>query len=149
MSGMRPTRAQMVRLFFRELADTITPGDTEAQIALNTRACEIILADHIKHFDRFYRTDGPGVMCINLAQKDSTAYYLTQADCHIDLETAQSSGHTAIAEMLSSVIDAINGANFSQVALVMLIDNSRNSLLAIPREHPARAIQQLQEELTV
>lgn len=145
----RPDRATLLKSFFQELGDTITKADTQEQIALNTRACEVILADHIKHFDRFYEKQGPGVMCINLANKGSAAYYLTIDDCHADLKVSRGFGHNDIRQMLESLIKAIEANNFNEQVLVMLIDNSQSSLLPIPRDHPAKGIQELQEALTV
>ena len=145
----RPDRATLLKSFFRELGDTLTKADTHEQIALNTRACEVILADHIKHFDRFYEKQGPGIMCINLANKGSAAYYLTIDDFQADLKIAKGFGQNDIRQMLESLIKEIEAANFKEKVLLMLIDNSQSSLLPIPREHPAKGIQELQEELTV
>lgn len=145
----RPGRPALIKSFFQELGDTITKADTQEQIALNTRACELILADHIKHFDQFYKKQGPGVMCINLANKGLAAYYLTIDDCHADLQIAKGFGHNDIRQMLESLVKAIETNNFNEQVLVMLIDNSQSSLLPIPRDHPAEGIQELQEELTV
>lgn len=144
----RPDRATLLKSFFSELGDTLTKADTEEQIALNTRACEVILSDHIKHFDRFYDLQGPGAMCINLANKNH-AYYLTIDDCQADLKIARGFGHGDIREMLESLIKQIETNNFAEKVLVVLIDNSRSSLLPIPRDYPAKGIQELQEELTV
>ena len=145
----RPDRATLLKSFFRELGDTLTKADTHEQIALNTRACEVILADHIKHFDRFYEKQGPGIMCINLANKGSAAYYLTIDDFQADLKITKGFGQNDIRQMLESLIKEIETANFKEKVLLMLIDNSQSSLLPIPREHPAKGIQELQEELTV
>jgi hypothetical protein len=148
MTPPRPSRAELVRHFFPELGDTLTQGDTEALISLNTRACEVILADHVKHYDRFYGQHGPGVMCINLARQNSPATYATCSDLRKDLELAQSSNHAPVADMLRSVLETVEATDVAEKVLVMLIDNSRTSLLPIPREYPARAIQAMQEEFT-
>lgn len=145
----RPDRSALLKSFFQELGDTITKADTEEQIALNTRACEVILHDHIKEFDRFYADKGPGVLCINLANKGSQAYYLTDDDIRSDLKASKGIGQEDIHDMLQAVLQQVESANFSQIVLVMLIDNSRTTLLPIPREYPASGIQELQERLTV
>jgi hypothetical protein len=88
-------------------------------------------------------------MCINLANKGSAAYYLTIDDFQADLKVAKSLDQIDIHQMLESLIKEIEAANFKEKVLLMLIDNSQSSLLPIPRDHPAKGIQELQEKLTV
>lgn len=145
----RPSRIELMRRFFPELGTTGTSGETEAAIQLNTRACEAILADQIELFDRFYEQQGAGVLCLKLADGDRQSFYVTlEAFCE-DLLIAESSADTGSASLLREVIRSIKTTDFKQQILVLLIDNSRASLLPLSREYPAKAIQAMQEEFTV
>ena len=145
----RPSRIELMRRFFPELGQTGSKGETTAAIELNTRACEAILADQIKLFDAFHAQQGPGALCLKLAGGDKHSHYVTLADFAADLMHAEGQGDTAMAAALRDVVNAIRACNFSERVLILLVDNSRLSLLPVPREYPARAVQALQEEFTV
>lgn len=145
----RPSRVELMRRFFPELGKTGSRGETKAAIELNTRACEAVLADQIELFDRFHREHGPGALCLRLAGGDRASHYATLADFCQDLSAADAAGDTAMASALKGVVEAIKATDTSAKVLILLIDNSAFSLLPVPREYPARAIQALQEEFTV
>lgn len=138
-----------MRRFFPELGQTGSSGETEAAIQLNTRACEAILADQIELFDRFYGEQGAGTLCIKLADGDRESFYVPlEAFCE-DLLTAESTADIGTSALLRDVIRSIKTADFQKHILVLLIDNSRASLLPVSREYPAKAIQAMQEEFTI
>lgn len=145
----RPSRIDLMKRFFPELGRAGTSGDTEAAIGLNTRACEAILADQIQLFDQFRAERGPGALCLKLADGDRASFYVTLDDFCADLLTAEQVGDLDTSAMLKDVIRAVKTTNLDQQVLILLIDNSRASLLPLPREYPARAIQAMQEEFTV
>lgn len=144
----RPSRIELMHRFFPELGQTGSKGDTSAAIEINTRACEAILADQIRIFDEFYREQGPGALCLKLADGDKRSHYATTGDFSADLMHAEGQGDTAMASALREVVKTIRGCDFSERILVLLSDNSCFSLLPVPREYPASAIKTLQEEST-
>ena len=143
----RPSRFELLRKFFPELGETGTGGETEAAIAINTRACEVILADLIKRFDEAFQEQGPGALCLNLAAQNSS--YTTLDDFCGDLLVAEAAGHFEIGGMLRDVISTVQLNNYDERVLVLLIDRSKASLLPIPRVEPARGIQNAQEAATL
>lgn len=145
----RPSRVELMRRFFPELGQAGSKTETKAAIELNTRACEAVLADQIELFDGFFQQRGPGALCLKLADGDRASHYVTVDDFCADLLTADAIGDVGTVNTLKDVISAIKANNFDERILVLLIDNSQASLLPIPREYPARAIQALQEEFTV
>jgi hypothetical protein len=141
----RPSRVELMRRFFHELGQTGTGGETEAAIAINTRACEAILADQIQLFDKFHAEQGDGALVIRLSGGERTAHYVPlDAFCE-DLLAAEQAQDFQSSGFLGDVIRVVKTTDTSRSALVLLIDNSQASLLPIPRDHPARAIQELQE----
>lgn len=145
----RPSRIELMRRFFPELGRTGTTGETEAAIELNTRACEAILADQIRLFDEFHATHGDGALVLKLADGDRNSFYATLDDFCVDLTTAERNCDFSSSSFLKEVIRVIKTTDIATHALVLLIDNSQVSVLPIPREYPARAIQALQEEHAV
>jgi hypothetical protein len=135
--------------FFRELGQTLTKGDTEAAIEINTRACEAILADQIKLFDQFHESHGPGVLVLKLADGDRNSHYTPLADWCADLSAAESAGDVAQSDFLKEVIRSIQTNNYDQRVLILLVDKSSVRLLPVPRDYPAKAIQDLQKQFTV
>jgi hypothetical protein len=145
----RPSRTELMRRLFPELGRTCTGGETEAAIAINTRACEAILADQIKLFDSFMERYGLGALVIKLASKDRDSYYVTLDSFCEDLLAAEAASDIHNSGFLRDVISRIKVTDTTGNALFLLIDNSQASLLAVPREYPAKAIQQLQESHTL
>ena len=138
-----------MRRFFPELGETGSAGDTEAVIGVNTRACEAILADQIRLFDQMRGSFGDGALCLKLAGGDRESFYTPlEAFCE-DLLTAEGAGDSAMATMLADIIRVIKTTNFQQQVLVLLIDNSRATLLPLGREYRASSIQAMQEEFTI
>jgi hypothetical protein len=141
----RPSRVELMRRFFHELGQTGTGGETEAAIEINTRACEAILADQIQLFDKFHAEQGDGALVIRLAGGERTAHYVPLDGFCEDLLAAEQSQDFKTSGFLREVIRVIKTTDTERSALVLLIDNSQASLLPIPRDYPARAIQELQE----
>jgi hypothetical protein len=134
-----------MRRFFHELGQTGTGGETEAAIQINTRACEAILADQIQLFDQFRAEQGDGALVIRLAGGERSAYYVPLEGFCEDLLAAEESEDFTASSFLKEVIRAIKTTDTERSALILLIDKSQASLLPIPREYPAQAIQELQE----
>jgi len=147
----RPSRLELLRKFFPELGRTAIGGETEAAIAINTRACEVILADLIKRFDEAFAIHGPGVLHLNLALQESggRSTFVVLDDLCADLIEAERYHDYAISGMLRDVISTVGSTNYGEHVLVLLTDRSSSSLLPIPRDNPARGVQNAQEEATL
>lgn len=145
----RPNRDELIRKFFPDLGKTGTGGETEAAIELNTRSCEVILADLIGRFDQFYEDYGRGALVLKLAGGDISSFYITLEGFCEDLLTAEANGDRDNRAFLREAISAVKAIDPTEKVLFLLIDNSRASLLPIPREYPARGIRALQEEATL
>lgn len=148
----RPSRLELLRKFFPELGETGTGGETEAAIAINTRACEAILADLVQVFDRGFKRHGAGVLHLNLQLQGfprDGASYVPLDDLCADLITAERSQDFAISGMLRDVISTVRLNNYEERVLILLTDRSRSSLLPVPRDHPATCIQKAQEAATL
>jgi len=145
----RPSRPELMRRLFPELGSTGSGGETEAAIAINTRACEAILADQIQLFDSFMERYGLGALVIKLAGQERDAYYVTLESFCEDLLAAEAAGDIHNSGFLRDLISRIKVTDTTHNALFLLIDNSQASLLVVPREYPARAIQELQEVHTL
>jgi hypothetical protein len=145
----RPSRLELLRKFFPELGDTGTGGETEAAIAINTRACEAVLADMIGLFDRSFKEKGAGVLSLNLALQDRGGCYVTLEELCEDLLVADAMGQNDVSSMLKDTISVVRLNNYEERVLLLLIDRSKASLLPIPRDQPARSIQEAQEAATL
>jgi hypothetical protein len=145
----RPSRLELLRKFFPELGDTGTGGETEAAIAINTRACEAVLADMIGLFDKSFKEKGAGILSLNLALQDRGGCYVTLDELCEDLLAADAMGQNDVSTMLKDTISVVRLNNYEERVLLMLIDRSRASLLPIPRDRPARSIQKAQEAATL
>jgi len=144
----RPSRSELLRKFFPELGETGTGGETEAAIAINTRACEAVLADMIGLFDKSFQEKGAGVLSLNLVLQDRGGSYVTLDELCGDLLAAESMGQSGVSTMLKDVIAQVRLNNYEERVL-LLIDRSKASLLPVPRDHPARSIQEAQEAATL
>lgn len=141
----RPSRVELMRRFFHELGRTGSGGETEAAIEINTRACEAILSDQIQLFDQFHREQGDGALVIRLTGGERSACYVPLEGFCEDLLAAEQAQDFKTSGFLRDVIRTIKTIDVKDKALILLIDKSQASLLPIPREYPARAIQELQE----
>ena len=145
----RPDRSELIRKFFPELGKTGTGGETQASIELNTRACEAVLADLIEVFDKFHDEYGAGALVVKLTGGAHLSFYITLAGFHEDLAQAETMGDVSQITFLEETIVAIKEIDTAEKVLFLLIDNSRASLLPVPRDYPARGIKALQEEATL
>lgn len=145
----RPTRFELLAKFFPELRDvTSTTGEKQASLTYSLLACEVILADQLKYFDRGYEAFGPGVLCVRLHQKAEQCEYLSLADLVHDHDTAIRANDESTKDFLSDLINTIKETNYEKCGLVLLCDNSSAQAFPIDREFPAKSIQAMLEEFT-
>lgn len=145
----RPTRFELLSKFFPELRDfTATKGDKQASMTYSLLACEVILADQLKYFDRGYESFGPGVLCVRLHQKAEQCEYLALADLAIDHDSAIRANDESTKDFLSNLINTVKQTNFEKCGLILLCDNSSAQAFQIDREFPAKSIQAMLEEFS-
>lgn len=144
----KPTRFELVTKFFPELGEPGAKADKEASIAYSALACEVLLADQLKYFDRGFQTFGPGVLCVRLHSSAQDCEYLPLADLVSDHAMATRCNDESLIDALAGVIQKVESANFEKCGLILLIDNSTMQLCPLDREFPARSIQAMLEEFS-
>jgi len=142
----RPSKIELLSRFFPEIRDKFTKADKEQAIAYNTLACEIVLADLLRLYDKGLSRYGPGALCIRLYQGAPESVYLTLDDLRADQEEARLSGDTAIESAMKSMVEQVGSISPEKAGLVLLADNSSIQLFPIDRDYPARSVQALLEE---
>lgn len=137
----RPSKRELLARLFPELRQSASNGEKEAAVRLNTLACEAILADWIRLFDRGLAREGPGVLCLRLHRQAHESSYLARADLEADCQQARRDGSQELETFLTDSLAQLERLNLQQVALVLLLDNSGAQLFVLDRDQPARAIE--------
>jgi hypothetical protein len=134
----RPSKIELLSRFFPEIREKSSKADKEQSIAYNTLACEVVLADLLRLFDKGFSTYGPGALCVRLHQG--------AGDLRADQEEARLSGDVDIESSMKAMVDEIERINPEKAGLVLMVDNSSIQLFPIDREYPARSVEALLEE---
>lgn len=142
---VRPNKYQLLSKFFPDLGIG-RKGENEAAVKLNTLACEAILADMIRLYDKGFMQFGLGCLCLRLHKKATDSEYLPLSDLQEDLDMAIAFNDASMQEMLTEVIEKIETLNPDRCAVVLLADNTTVQLFPIDREYPAKTIQAMLEE---
>jgi len=142
----RPSKFELLSRFFPEIRRKAGKGDKEQSIAYNTLACEVVLADLLRLFDKGLAQYGPGALCVRLNQGANESSYLALSDLKQDQQQAREDDASGLESFFSGVISKISELDPAKVGLVMLVDNSSVQLFPIDREYPARSVQALLEE---
>lgn len=143
----RLSRAELLLRFFPEIREN-KGADTDGAKAINTRACETILADLISLYDAGLAQNGQGILALRLFKGAQHSGYLTRADLQHDLDASEAFGDQDAISFFKDAIEAVDNHNTDQAALIALADNSRCQVIPIGREHPAAAIQALLQEVS-
>jgi hypothetical protein len=142
----RPSKIELLSRFFPEIKEKSTKADKEQSIAYSTLACEVVLADLLRLYDKGLARYGPGALCVRLHQGAPESAYLSVGDLRTDQEEARLSGDTAIESSMKLMVDEVGRINPEKAGLVLMVDNSSIQLFPIDREYPARSVQALLEE---
>lgn len=145
----RPSKIELLSRFFPEIKERSTKADKQQSIAYNTLACEVVLADLLRLYDKGLAAQGRGALCVRLHQGASDSTYLSIADLRADQQQARAAGDTSIETTMSDMVEQIERIDPDKAGLVMLVDNSSVQLFPIEREYPARSIEALLEEFSV
>lgn len=144
----RPSKAELLARFFPEIKTKSSRAEREQAIAYNTLACEVVLADLLRLFDRGHSKQGDGVLCLRLHKGAGESTYLTAADLQHDRDMAAAQGDSDLEYSLQSVLTALTTCDPAEVGLVLLVDNSSFQLLPISRQYPASTIETLLQEFS-
>lgn len=142
----RPSKIELLSRFFPEIKEKVSKSDKEQSIAYNTLACEVVLADLLRLYDKGLSKYGPGALCVRLHRGAGESSYLSVSDLRADQQQAHQSGDTDIESSMKSMIDEIERINPEKAGLVLMVDNSSIQLFPIDRDYPARSVQALLEE---
>jgi hypothetical protein len=142
----RPSKIELLSRFFPEIKEKTSKADKEQAIAYNTLACEVVLADLLRLYDKGLATHGPGALCVRLHQGAGESAYLSVADLRADQQQARASGDSGIEESMRTMIEEIQRINPEKAGLVLMVDNSSIQLFPIDRDYPARSVEALLEE---
>jgi hypothetical protein len=142
----RPGKLELLSRFFPEIRQKVSKSDKEQSIAYNTLACEVVLADLLRLFDRGLSKYGPGVLCVRLHKGAGESSFLALSDLKEDQQRAKDDGASDLESFFSGVITKISDIDPTKAGLVMLVDNSSVQLFPIDRDYPARSVQALLEE---
>lgn len=142
----RPSKIELLSRFFPEIKEKSNKSDKEQSIAYNTLACEVVLADLLRLYDKGLAVHGPGALCVRLHQGAGESAYLSVEDLRADQQQARAAGDTGIEASMRSMIEEIQRINPKKAGLVLMVDNSSIQLFPIDREYPARSVEALLEE---
>ena len=142
----RPSKIELLSRFFPEIKEKVTKADKEQSIAYNTLACEVVLADLLRLYDKGFSVQGPGTLCVRLHKGAGESSYLALSDLRADQDQARAAGESGIESSMKAMIDEIERINPEKAGLVLMVDNSSIQLFPIDRDYPARSVQALLEE---
>jgi transglutaminase/protease-like cytokinesis protein 3 len=149
----RPKPTELLVKFFPELIDkSVSSSNKEASKELNVRICEAIISDLIGKFDSLMSYMGEGALIVKLASRHGKPNiekqnYINKFSLEQDLKEAQKEGDTTVIEFLKDVLAKVNKCKFDEEICILLLDNSGGSAAIIPRDHPAKRIQAMMDEI--
>ncbi len=143
----RASRFELLGKFFPELTDKDT-SDKDKKVAakMGTLACELILVDQIKMFDKGLKSYGAGALCVRCHDKKQECEYLPIELLEDDMTKAQEAGDSIIYDLLKDGVETIRDTNLEKKAVLMLVDNFRIAFYPVTRDYPAKDIQAMLEE---
>lgn len=148
----RPEREGFVELFFPELHKQNSAADREAYVRLSMAACESILHDFAKLYDKGFAAKGPGILVIRLhgglANAKDASEYMSLDEIREDLEMASKMGHSNFFTFFEDAINAAESAGVTSGAYapVMLVDNSSVRVYLVDKANPTGDIASMLEE---
>ena len=149
----RPKPTELLVKFFPELIDKSVPTkNKEASKELNVRVCEAIISDLIGKFDSLFSYMGEGALIIKLATRHGKEIiqkenYINRFSLERDLAEAKKTGDATVEEFLKDVLAKVKKCRFDEEICILLLDNSGGSAAILPRDHPAKRIQTMMNEL--
>lgn len=149
----RPKPTELLVKFFPELIDKSVPTkNKEASKELNVRVCEAIISDLIGKFDSLFSYMGEGALIVKLAthhgkETIQTQNYINRFSLERDLAEAKKAGDATVEEFMKDVLAKVKKCRFDEEICILLLDNSGGSAAILPRDHPAKRIQTMMDEL--
>ena len=149
----RPKPTELLVKFFPELIDKSVPSaNKEASKELNVRVCEAIIADLIRQFDTLFSYLGDGALIVKLATRHNKEIiqkenFINKFSLERDIKEAQKSNDEPVITFLKDCLNKVDNADFAEEICIIFIDNTGGSVAVLPRDNPARRIQDMMDEL--
>tara|TARA_B100001996_G_C18227997_1_gene426347 strand:- start:49 stop:495 length:447 start_codon:yes stop_codon:yes gene_type:complete len=146
----RPKPVELLTKFFPELIDkTVAASNKEASKELDVRICEAIMSDMIRHFDTIRSYLGDGAIILNLLSEhvQERQNYVNKFMMEQDLKDAEENKDTIVIEFCKDALNTFDTTDFKKEICFILIDKSGGSILKLPRENPAKRIEEMMSEL--
>ena len=146
----RPKPVELLTKFFPELIDkTVAASNKEASKELDVRICEAIMSDMIRHFDTIRGYLGDGAIILNLLSEhvQERQNYVNKFMMEQDLKDAEENKDTIVIEFCKDALNTFDTTDFKKEICFILIDKSGGSILKLPRENPAKRIEEMMSEL--
>ncbi|MBG46163.1 MAG: hypothetical protein CMB76_06550 [Euryarchaeota archaeon] len=146
----RPKPVELLTKFFPELIDkTVAASNKEASKELDVRICEAIMSDMIRHFDTIRSYLGDGAIILNLLSEhvQERQNYVNKFMMEQDLKDAEENKDTVVIEFCKDALNTFDTTDFKKEICFILIDKSGGSILKLPRENPAKRIEEMMSEL--
>lgn len=146
----RPKPVELLTKFFPELIDkTVAASNKEASKELDVRICEAIMSDMIRHFDTIRGYLGDGAIILNLLSEhvQERQNYVNKFMMEQDLKDAEANKDTIVIEFCKDALNTFDTTDFKKEICFILIDKSGGSILKLPRENPAKRIEEMMSDL--
>lgn len=146
----RPKPVELLTKFFPELIDkTVAASNKEASKELDVRICEAIMSDMIRHFDTIRSYLGDGAIILNLLSEhvQERQNYVNKFMMEQDLKDAEANKDTIVIEFCKDALNTFDTTDFKKEICFILIDKSGGSILKLPRENPAKRIEEMMSDL--
>ena len=146
----RPKPIELLTKFFPELIDkTVAASNKEASKELDVRICEAIMSDMIRHFDSVRSYLGDGAIILNLLSEhvQERQNYVNKYMMEQDLKDAEENKDTTVIEFCKDALRTFDATDFKKDICFIFIDKSGGSILKLPRDNPAKRIEEMMSEL--
>ena len=146
----RPKPIELLTKFFPELIDkTVAASNKEASKELDVRIWEAIMSDMIRHFDSVRSYLGDGAIILNLLSEhvQERQNYVNKYMMEQDLKDAEENKDTTVIEFCKDALRTFDSTDFKKDICFVFIDKSGGSILKLPRDNPAKRIEEMMSEL--
>ncbi len=142
----RPKPVELLVKFFPELTDkTVASANKEASKELNIRICEAIMSDMIRHFDSIHSYLGDGAIVLNLLAEHikERSNYVNVYMMEQDLKEAEENNDSTVVEFCKDALRTFSENDYDKNICFIFLDKSGGSVLTLPRDNPAKRVQEM------
>ena len=107
------------------------------------------MSDMIRHFDTIRGYLGDGAIILNLLSEhvQERQNYVNKFMMEQDLKDAEANKDTIVIEFCKDALNTFDTTDFKKEICFILIDKSGGSILKLPRENPAKRIEEMMSDL--